>query len=93
MKMLIRLEKELPQFEADAAVYKNDGERPKVSLLREQPENLGAEKAFPLEEARWLEDIGSLSQVANDVKQAPRRPTKRVSSESWAEHHKASPSP
>jgi hypothetical protein len=52
MKTMIQLEKELSQFEAVALI--DEESRSEVSLLREEPDNTGAEKAFPLEEARRL---------------------------------------
>jgi hypothetical protein len=49
---MIQSEKDLPQFEAVALIEeKRVLER---GLVREEPENRGAENAFPLEEARRL---------------------------------------
>jgi hypothetical protein len=49
---MIQSEKDLPQFEAVALIE----EEPSLEqgLVREEPENNGADKAFPLEEARRL---------------------------------------
>jgi hypothetical protein len=52
MRTMIQLEKELPQFEAVALI--DEERRPEPGLVRENAENGGAEKSFPLEEARRL---------------------------------------
>jgi hypothetical protein len=52
MRTRIQLEKELPPFEAVGLIYEE--RRPEPGLVRENPENGGADKAFPLEEARCL---------------------------------------
>jgi hypothetical protein len=51
MKTVIQLEKDLPQFEAVALIEER---RLEPALLREEPDNGGADKSFPLEEARRL---------------------------------------
>jgi hypothetical protein len=52
MKTMIQSDKELPQFEAVALI--EEKRRPEPNLVRENPENGGADKSFPLEEARRL---------------------------------------
>jgi hypothetical protein len=49
---MIQLEKELPQFEAVALIYEE--RYAESSQVRENPENGGDDKSFPLEEARRL---------------------------------------
>jgi hypothetical protein len=51
MRTMIESEKELPQFEAIALIEER---RLEPGPVREAPENAGADKAFPLEEARRL---------------------------------------
>src|ERR1700756_984158 len=51
MSTMIPLEKELPQFEAVALIYEG---RPEPYPIHEEPGNSGADKSFPLEEARRL---------------------------------------
>ena len=43
---------DLPQFEAVAPIYEE--RRPEPNRIREEPENAGHDKSFPLEEARRL---------------------------------------
>jgi hypothetical protein len=52
MNTMIQSEKALPQFEAVALI--SEERRPEPSLMRENPENGGGDKSFPLEEARRL---------------------------------------
>jgi hypothetical protein len=52
MRSIIQSEKDVPQFEAVALIY--DERRPEPGLVRENPENGGAQETFPLEEARRL---------------------------------------
>jgi hypothetical protein len=52
MKTMTQLGKELPQFEAVALIEEERGLEPR--LVPDQPDNGGANKAFPLEEARRL---------------------------------------
>ena len=52
MRMMIQSEKDLPQFEAIALIEEKPVLEP--GLAREEAENRGADKAFPLEEARRL---------------------------------------
>ena len=56
MKTMIQLEKDLPRYEADAVASQRQAEpdRAPAGVLREEPENNGAQEAFPLEEARRL---------------------------------------
>jgi hypothetical protein len=49
MKTMTQLDKEPPQFEAVALIEEERGLEP--GLLREEPENEGPDKSFPLEEA------------------------------------------
>src|SRR5260221_13645765 len=53
MKTMIQLEKDLPRYEADAVASQRQAEpdRAPAGVLREEPENNGAQEAFPLEEA------------------------------------------
>jgi hypothetical protein len=52
MRTMIQSGQELPQFEAIALVSEERCSEP--NRLRENPENGGADKSFPLEEARRL---------------------------------------
>jgi hypothetical protein len=52
MRTIIQSRKDLPQFEAVALIYEE--RRPEPNLMREEPENTGDDKSFPLEEARRL---------------------------------------
>jgi|SRR5215472_9834125 len=52
MGTMIQSERELPQFEAVALIYEE--RRPEPDLIRQEPENTGGDKSFPLEEARRL---------------------------------------
>src|SRR5580704_117238 len=52
MRTIIQSRKDLPQFEAVALIYEE--RRPEPNLIREEPENTGDDKSFPLEEARRL---------------------------------------
>jgi hypothetical protein len=56
MKTMIQLETDLPRHEADAVVSQRQVEpdRAPASVLGEEPENDGADKAAPLAEARRL---------------------------------------
>jgi hypothetical protein len=51
MKTMTQLEKDLPQFEAVALIEER---RLEPGLMPEEPDNGGADKSFPLEEARRL---------------------------------------
>jgi hypothetical protein len=52
MRTIIQSDKDVPQFEAVALIYE---ERcPEPNRLREEAENTGDDKSFPLEEARRL---------------------------------------
>ena len=51
MKTMTQLEKDLPQFEAVDLIEER---RLEPGLMPEEPDNGGANKAFPLEEARRL---------------------------------------
>ena len=51
MKTMTQLEKDLPQFEAVDLIEER---RLEPGLMPEEPDNGGADKAFPLEEARRL---------------------------------------
>ena len=52
MKTTIQSGQDLPHFEAVALIYEE--RRPEPGLVREDPETTGADKSFPLEEARRL---------------------------------------
>src|SRR5258708_5929434 len=52
MKTTIQAGQDVPQFEAVALIYEE--RRPEPNLMREEPENRGDDKSFPLEEARRL---------------------------------------
>lgn len=52
MRTMIQFEKDLPQFEAVALL--DEERRLEPGLVREQPDNGGADNALPLEEARRL---------------------------------------
>jgi hypothetical protein len=52
MRTIIQSDKDLPQFEAVALIYEE--RRPEPNRIREEPENKGDDKSFPLEEARRL---------------------------------------
>jgi hypothetical protein len=52
MRTIIQSDKDLPQFEAVALIYEES--RPEPNRLREESENTGDDKLFPLEEARRL---------------------------------------
>src|SRR5258708_6311265 len=52
MKTTIQAGQDVPQFEAVALIYEE--RRPDPNLMREEPENRGDDKSFPLEEARRL---------------------------------------
>jgi hypothetical protein len=51
MRTMIQSEKDLPQFEAVALI---DNRSSEPGLARHEPESEGADKSFPLEEARRL---------------------------------------
>src|ERR1700751_5750097 len=51
MKTMTQLEKDLPQFEAVDLIEER---RLEPGLMPEEPDNGGADKSFPLEEARRL---------------------------------------
>ena len=51
MKTRMQSSQDLPQFEAVALIEQR---RPEGGLVRENPENPGDDKSFPLEEARRL---------------------------------------
>ena len=51
MRTMIQFEKDLPQFEAVALIEEHHLE---PGLVREEPDNGGADRTFPLEEARRL---------------------------------------
>jgi hypothetical protein len=52
MRTTIHSEQDLPKFEAVALIYEE--RHPEPGLVRENPENGGAQETFPLEEARRL---------------------------------------
>jgi hypothetical protein len=52
MRTRMQSGQDLPQFEAVAVIYEE--RRPESNRMREEPENRGADKSFPLEEARRL---------------------------------------
>ena len=52
MRTRIQSGQNVPQFEAVALI--EEERRPEPNLVREEPENKGAQEAFPLEEARRL---------------------------------------
>ena len=52
MRTIIQSGQDLPQFEAVALI--SEERRPETGLVREEPENTGGDKSFPLEEARRL---------------------------------------
>jgi hypothetical protein len=52
MNTIIQFEKDLPQFEAVALIEEERGLEP--GLVLEEPDNGGAYRTFPLEEARRL---------------------------------------
>lgn len=52
MRTTMQPGQDLPEFEAVALI--DEERRPEPSQLHEEPENTGAEKSFPLEEARRL---------------------------------------
>jgi hypothetical protein len=52
MRTIIQSGQDLPQFEAVALI--EEERRPEPNLVREELENRGDDKAFPLEEARRL---------------------------------------
>src|SRR5580693_2486504 len=52
MRTTIQSGQDLPQFEAVALI--EEERRPEPNRLREEPENTGDDKSFPLEEARRL---------------------------------------